>query len=101
MGRLRAGDFPSPGYLGPYQLKTSRFDCSKSEEEGKYVEHGDTKKWNDGIMAETVEREQLQGASLCRTGCASLLHCHNTYFEDSGTLDFNKEITTGIPEPSF
>lgn len=44
MGRLRAGDFPIPGYFGDYQLKTSRFYCSKSEEEGKYVEHGDPRK---------------------------------------------------------
>lgn len=49
MGRLRAGHFPSPGYFGPYQPKTPRFDCPKSDEEGKY-EHGGTRKWNDGIM---------------------------------------------------
>lgn len=67
MGRLRAGDLPSPGYFEAYQLKTSRSDCSKSEEEGKYVEHGDTRKLNDGIVVET-ESKQLQGASLCRTG---------------------------------
>lgn len=42
-----------------------------------------------GSWFEAVEREQLQGASLSRTGCASLLHCHTTYFEDSGTLEFN------------
>ena len=78
-GGSALGGFPSPGSFGVNQLKTWRFDCSKSEEEGKCVQHGNTSKRDHTIMGETLKSEQMQTTSCCRTRRCSLLHCHTAY----------------------
>lgn len=69
------GFFPSPGYFGVYQLNTSRFDCSKSEEEGKNVRHEKTNKLAYTIVVETPKGEQMQSPMLQNRR----LHCHAAY----------------------